>query len=332
MPARPSVREQAVVFREFATLVGAGLTLVQSLGELQKRPLSKPFERFLKSAAKRVGSGQKLSTAMRDQQGMFSGLVIALIEAGEEGGHLEEMLRTVADYLERELELRRMIARETFYPKVLVGAAILIPMATHVIIGAVTNGLSGAVQDVMKSLTWWGIIAAMLYALWLAWQRFRSTTTVALAVDRVKLYTPLLGGAILRLSLTKVARGLAALYDAGVGLPRAVGLAADGAGNDFIAAELKGTVGHLERGGKLSEALAVTSMRNTLLVRLLQTGEQTGNLDTMLIKAADHYEDEAETQIRRLAIAIVPVAVILMGGVVGYMIIKFYVGMYSGLI
>jgi type IV pilus assembly protein PilC len=331
MPARPSVREQAVVFREFATLVGAGLALLESLAELQKRPLSKPFERFLRSAVKRVSSGQKLSQAMRDQQGMFSGLVIALIEAGEEGGHLEEMLRTVAQYLERELELRRMIARETFYPKVLVGAAILIPLATRVIIGAVTNSLGEAIQSVMKSLTWWGIVAAMLYALWLAWLRFRSTTQVALVVDRLKLYVPLLGGAILRLSLTKVARGLAALYAAGVALPRAVDLAAEAAGNDFVEAEFKGSVGHLERGGKLSEALSVTSLRNTLLVRLLQTGEQTGNMDDMLTKAADHYEDEAETQIRRVAIGIVPVAVIIMGCVVGYMIIKFYVGMYSGL-
>lgn len=332
MPARPSVREQAVVFREFATLVSAGLTLLEALTELQKRPLSKPFQRFLKSAAKRVGSGQKLSLAMREESGMFSGLVVALIEAGEEGGHLEEMLRTVAQYQERELELRRMISRETFYPKILVGAAVLIPLATRVLIGAVTNSLSDAVQGAMKSLTWWGILAGMLYALWLAWVRFRSTTTVSLAVDRLKLHVPLLGGAILRLALTKVARGLAALYAAGVVLPRAVDLAAEAAGNDFIEAEFKGTVRHLERGGKLSEALGATSLRNTLLVRLLQTGEQTGNLDDMLSKAADHYEAEAETQIRRLAIAIVPVAVIVMGCVIGYMIIKFYVGMYSGLL
>ena len=332
MPARPSVREQAVVFREFATLVSAGLSLLEALTELQKRPLSKPLQRFFKSAVKRVSSGQKLSQAMREQEGMFSGLVIALIEAGEAGGHLEEMLRTVAQYLERELELRRMISRETLYPKILVGAAIVIPLATRVIIGAVTNSLGDAVQNVMKSLTWWGILAAMLYGLWVAWMKFRTTSSAALLVDRVKLHVPLLGGAILRLALTKVARGLAALYAAGVSLPRAVSLAAEAAGNDFITAEFKGTVRHLERGGKLSEALGVTSLRNTLLVRLVQTGEQTGNLDEMLTKAADHYEDEAETQIRRLAIGIVPVAVIIMACVIGYMVIKFYVGMYSGLL
>ena len=106
-------------------------------------------------------------------------------------------------------------------------------------------------------------------------------------------------------------------------------MASDACGNRYIAGQISPAIVHVEKGGAMSEALMQTRFANSVLVRLLRTGEQTGNIDEMMSKAADHYEDEAQTQIRRLAVAIMPVVTIIIGIVVAVMVVRFYVGHYT---
>jgi type IV pilus assembly protein PilC len=327
------VTEQAVVFRELATLVGAGISLVETLGELSKRPLTAEMRNFLATAQTYVSHGRKLSEAMRSTPGRFSELTISLVEAGEEGGRLEEMLRDAAMYLERDVELRRMVARETFYPKILLAACLFIPLATKVIVAGITkNGLAAA-GVLFLGLLMYAIFGGLpVLALYAVYRSFSRSETGRDKIDAMKLGVPVLGGVVERLALLKLARALGALYAAGVSWPKAVGLAADAAGNRCIGAEVRRAVPEVEKGKPLSEALAASRLKGSLVLRLLATGEKTGNVDEMVLKAADHYADETETQIKRMSVMIVPVAVILMGVVVGIMMARAYGGYFSALL
>lgn len=327
------VQEQAVVFRELATLVGAGISLVETLGELSRRPLSPPMRDFLSTAQTYVSHGKKLSEAMRNQPGRFSELTISLVEAGEEGGRLEDMLRDAAHYLERDVELRRMVSRETFYPKVLIAACLFIPLGARVIIAAVTGSASAAFATLLGGLLLYAVIGGLpalaIYALYRSAAR---SETGRDTIDAVKLRLPLLGGVIERLSLLRFARALGALYAAGVSYPKAVGLAADAAANRCIGSEVRAAIPRVEKGTPLSEALETSRLRGSLVLRLLSTGEKTGNVDEMVFKAADHYADETETQIKRMAVMITPIAVILMGIVVCLMMAQAYGGYFGALL
>jgi type II secretory pathway component PulF len=327
------LREQAVVFRELATLIGAGITLVQALSDLQQRPSSKACLHFLRSAQRRIGSGDSFSSVMNGFPGTFSELTVALVSAGEESGKLDDMLRDVAEYLERELALRQMIAQETFYAKILIGACIVIPLAAQSIIAFITQGseegLKVAAQGLLSYLLLIGIPAALLYAVY---RRISSSATGRRGIDALKLRVPLLGGVVRGLALAKFARAFAVLFDAGVQFQRTIRLAAGTMGNSYLTEMVAAAVPRVEQGGRLSEVLMQTRLSNELLVRLLQTGEQTGNVDEMMHKAAEYYEGETQSRIKKLSVTIVPVTVVIMGIVVALMVIRFYVGQYSELL
>lgn len=321
-----------MAFRELATLIGAGISIMQALSDQLRRPMSHPFRRFFQTASKRVSGGERLSVVMRDHGGMFSAISIALIEAGEVSGRLDLMLSDVASYLERELELRRMIARETFYAKILVAAALLIPLAARCIVAWLMQGLLAAIVVLLKTLLGYLIIGGVpLLALYIVYAHIASTRTGKNNIDAMKLRVPVIGGIVQKVALAKFARAYAALYDAGVSPAKAVPLAAQACGNRHLASGFEAAAARVEQGIPLSEALVGTPISDSLLVRLLATGEQTGNVDAMMLKAAEHYEDEAHTQIRRLAVAIVPVVVIITGIVVCLMVLRFYVGLYGSL-
>ena len=138
------VDQRVTFFRELATLVNAGVSIGEALSILQTRPGRPELRAAIADAAKRVSYGERLSDVMAEHPKMFSPLNLAMIAAGEEGGRLDEMLNEVADYLEKEQELRRMLSRETFYPKVLIGAVLLIPLIAQIVIAGVMVGVGAA--------------------------------------------------------------------------------------------------------------------------------------------------------------------------------------------
>lgn len=325
-----SVREQAHTFRELATLVGAGITISTALATVNRGGRSLAFGRFLARAERRVGQGEKLSVAMRDEGELFAEPVVALVEAAETSGRLEQTLHDVSDHMERELRLHIMIARETLYAKILVAATVFVPLTARTVMELLAGGLPASAGVLLRGLLLYalmgGLPALVLYRVY----RHLSTTPGGKdRLDAAKLNLASIGPVIERLALARFARTLAALYEAGVPYARSVSLAAAACGNRSLGHLLRSALPLLEEGNKLSEALATTRLRDSLLVRLLQTGEQTGEIDKMLIKAADHYEAEAQGQIRRLTVAIVPVVVILTGLIIGVMVVRFYMGLYT---
>ena len=320
----------AQFYRELATLVGAGMTLIQALHIVEENTSNPSLRWAVRSVVPGIERGQRLSENMRRFPQAFSPLAVAIVAAGEASGKLEEMLRTLADYAEHDLEVQRMIQRETLYPKILAAAILIIPLVTVIVVSLVGTGIVG-----LGMLAPVAVLAALLgltgLGVWLvrAYERSEQGRTL---VDRVRLTLPIFGGLAQRIVMSRFCRALAALYAAGVAMPESVKLAADASANLAVAAELRAAIPHLERGGRLSEVLVTSRYVPSTVVAMLRTGEQTGDIDGTLGKVADYYDDEAKTKIKQLATAIVPICVIIAAIFVVLILASFYVGYFSSIL
>jgi len=326
--------QKVQLFRELATLVNAGLSLGMALSTMEEQISSVEMRMALRDAARSVSSGKRFSEAMRRHPKVFSELNVALIAAGEEGGHLDDMLTLSADYLEKELEFQQTLARETLYPKLLLAAIVLIPLATRMIIAGLTMSLGQALLIGIKFCALAGLVvglpAVLLYLLYRRY--YYGTEQGRRAIDALKLRLPIAGAVTMKLSWARLARALSALYGAGVNIRSAVGIASRTAANRAIEETLEQTVPALERGEKLSDALAKTGQIPPLALSMLRTGEQTGQIDSTMVKVADYFEAEAFTTVKKGMTAIVPLAVILFGIVVLIMAAQAYGGYFGGLL
>jgi len=326
--------QKVQLFRELATLVNAGLSLGMALSTMEEQISSVEMRMALRDAARSVSSGKRFSEAMRRHPKVFSELNVALIAAGEEGGHLDDMLTLSADYLEKELEFQQTLARETLYPKLLLAAIVLIPLATRMVIAGLTMSLGQALLIGIKFCALAGLVvglpAVLLYLLYRRY--YYGTEQGRRAIDALKLRLPIAGAVTMKLSWARLARALSALYGAGVNIRSAVGIASRTAANRAIEETLEQTVPALERGEKLSDALAKTGQIPPLALSMLRTGEQTGQIDSTMVKVADYFEAEAFTTVKKGMTAIVPLAVILFGIVVLIMAAQAYGGYFGGLL
>lgn len=324
------IEQKATVFRELATMIKAGMTLSEALGVLETRRSYPRLKQAVTDAAKRVADGTRLSEVLKRYPDEFSDLTIGVIAAGEETGKLEDALDSVAEYLEREYSLRQMVSRETFYPKVLAVVVVLMPVATRALIVWIQGSFWAALWLVMKTLALYAALVAISVALiYIVYKAFTNTAQGQYMVDAAKLRVPLFGLVIRRLALAKFSRALAYAYGAGIASGPALELSSAVTGNVAIAQQLSAAVPHLHKGGKLSEVLAGSAEVDYMVVRMLQTGEQTGNIDETMQRVAEHFEIACESSIHRMAVLALPIGVIIMGIIVGFQISGFYSQYYG---
>lgn len=324
--------QRVQLFRELATLVGAGMSMGMALATVAEHGGSPEQRLALRDASRSVLSGKRFSEAMQRHPQVFSELNVALIAAGEESGHLDTMLGTSADHLEREMEFQQALARETLYPKLLLAAVLLIPLGARMVIAAFNASLAAAFLIGVKFILFLAIFVALpLYLLYLAYRHYVATLQGRRTIDALRLRIPIFGAVVMKLSWSRLCRALAALYGAGVNIRSAVGIASRTAGNTVIADALVQSVPALERGEKLSEALAKTGQIPPLALSMLRTGEETGAIDSTMDKVADYFEAEGFTTLRKSMTAIVPIAVVLFGIIVLIMALQAYMGYLGGL-
>jgi type II secretory pathway component PulF len=267
---------------------------------------------------------------MRRFPDVFSPLAVAVVTAGEEAGKLEEMLQVLAAYAEHNLELHRMLRRETFYPKILLLAIFTIVPIGLLIASAINPGLLG-----WTALIPIGILLAIGGAVGLGYLLVRSyqgSRQGRLAIDRIRLSLPVFGGLTRRIAMSRFCRALASLYSAGVGMAKAVDHAAEASANLALEETIRGTIPHVQGGGQLSDALAHHRLVPDLVVSMLRTGEQTGNIDQVLDKVADYYDDESRTKIHQLGQTIVPICVIIGAVVVLFIAVSFYLSFFTSML
>ena len=308
-------------FRQLAALMHAGTGIGAALQTLSENAANKSLRVACEQMGKRAMTGEPFSDSMKAFPGLFSPLMIGITSAGERGGFMEASFTRLADYAERDYQLEQSIKRETWYPKLIVFCSILIPG----VVPLVLSGPKAFFAQVGPPL----IIIALAILAWKVWNYARPALTSTISAfrvgsispakiyDEIKLMVPVVGKTARALASAKFCRALGALYSAGVGPSEAVRLGAQACGNRAIAERALGTIPQLNAGVPLTQCMKETKIFNPLALQMMRVGEESGDLDTQLDKAADFLETNAETTIKQA----VPVL-----GIVAFLCVALYVG------
>lgn len=315
-------------FRSLHTMTRAGVSPVQSLETIagqQRDPRMRAIGREMQAHAL---EGRPLSFGMQRYPEVFTPLMVSLIRTGEEAGMLEKSLLLVATYIDKEIKLRNLIRRLTLYPKIVVGASIIIIMGANSIIG-MFNG-----KPLWSPLTQpatWVCLAPWIVGIWAFIKFGLPNPNVKTWWDQFLGGIPYLGKTIKLLAMAKFGRALGALYQGGVPLHRATLLAADACGNEYIRGRIYPAARDLEQGASVFETFARTGVVDGIVLDMVKTGETTGNLDQMLEKVADFYEDDAEVRANVMANILGVVALLAVGVYVLFVVLTFYTGYFAGM-
>lgn len=316
------IKDLAPYYRQFATLINAGLPLFQTLVALESNTQNAKLKEITRAAQSRVQAGGRFSEVMAAYPWVFSPMQIEMVRASEEGGLLDQVLRQIADYVEHELEVRRLISRETIYPKIVMFVALMLLGVSGftggqmAIVGLV---LQGDVKTYFMNTI--GAALILLIPIFAAVVAFRlflfNIPGVRDGYDSFKIMIPAIGKLVKMFALAKFCRTFAALNRAGFGMPNALYIAGDASGNAVIRnAAYRGAL-RAERGESVADALAASGHFPPLTLDMFRTGEMAGNMDDMLDKMADFYEAEGKMKTHQAA---------LIFGVVVFLIVAFLVG------
>jgi len=324
---RIKTKDLAVFFGELGTMLHAGVTLFRAV-ELQSQTTANArLREVLRQTAARIQRGEKLGDCLARHPQIFSKLVIGLVRAGETMGGLDVMCRRAADYLEKEWALREAIKRETFYPKILAVAIIFIPSVPTLVLQGFGAWMAGFLKMIGVAFPF----AIVFGLLWFARGQYVQTRKGKANIDAAKLYLPLFGKVVRRLTLAKFCRALSALYGAGIGYVQALPTAAEACGNEAIAEAIRAAIPLVEEGEKLSAALSRSNYFHPIALQMVITGEETGKLDETLDKVADYFEGEAETAIRQMTVALGPLLLLVGAAFVLVKVLGFYTSFYGNM-
>jgi general secretion pathway protein F len=334
--------EQVLQFtQQLATLLGAGQPLDRALGILLELPDSPQARRVVERVREAVRGGAPLSTALEQQHGLFSRLYVNLVRAGEAGGNVHEALRRLADYLERSAKLRGRVINALIYPVILcvmvlgsVGflMAVVVPQFQVLFesLNAELPWYSQLVLDLSLFVRawWWALLLAVVLAgLWLA-SRLRQPEARR-ALDARLLRLRFVGDLVARLDTARLARTLGTLVRNGVPLLSAINLSRPVLGNRVLAEAVDAAAEEVKTGSGLGYALGRQKVFPRLAVQMVQVGEESGELDTMLLKVADTFDLETANALDRLMAALVPALTVLMTAVIAVIILSVLLPIYD---
>jgi MSHA biogenesis protein MshG len=327
--------------RQMFSLTKAGVPLLRSLRGMTESAGKPIMAETVLAVLADLEGGRDLSGSMRRHPKIFPALMVNMIQVGESSGRLDESFKEVATYLTREKQTADQIKAALRYPSfVLVAISVAIAIITLFVIptfaklfksqGAqlplptrIILGLSNF------AVAWWWAILIALVAGFFAWRAWVRTEAGQLIWDRFKLRLPVVGSIIRRAILVRFARGFAMAYGAGVPLLQALTLTSQAVGNSFVQQCLGKLQRGVEHGDTLTRSAAASEMFTPLVLQMLAVGEETGAVDTMLLEVGDFYEREIEYDISRLASAIEPILIMVIGGMVLVLALGVFLPMWN---
>ncbi|MEQ1821344.1 MAG: type II secretion system F family protein [Fimbriimonadaceae bacterium] len=315
-------------FRQLSTMLHAGVGMVQTLETIANQTSDHKLKSILRECRDGALEGRPLSQGMDRYPDVFAPLMISLVKTGEKAGMLDQTLKHISEYIEREIKLRNMIRMATLYPKVVVGASIFIIGVTNVIIG--TIGGQG-IWSPLTQLSTWLCIAPWIIGLFIFVKFILPDPNMKQRWDQFWLGVPYFGTTMKQFALAKFSRAFACLYRGGVSPQESALLSADACGNLHMRARLRPAAPMLEEGRGLTEVYAYTGVVDPVVLNMIHTGETTGDLDNMLERVATFYEEDSEVRAKVMATVAGVVALVCVGIYVAIVVIKFYVGHFSGL-
>jgi type IV pilus assembly protein PilC len=331
-----------VFSRQLATMIEAGVSVVAALVVLEEQTDDKYLQEIIAEIRGDVEGGMVLSKAFARHPKVFTKLYVSMIEAGESSGTLDKVLDRAATQIEKENQLKRRVKGAMVYPSVVITFAtlVLIFMLLFIVpvFAEIFEDLGGelpkptqlvmAASDLMRN--WWFVIIPAVIGLVLGFRRWKQTEKGRQVWDRFKLKIPMrIGATVHKVALARVSRTLATLIGAGVDIIQALEIAGSTSGNWVIEQALENTRTRVHEGAPVSQPLTEDPAFPPMLGHMVKIGEETGELDKMLTKIADFYEDEVDTAIKSLTSIIEPILMIGVGAMVGTIVIAMYMPMFK---
>jgi type IV pilus assembly protein PilC len=338
---RVSLADLVVFTRQLATMIDAGIAIVQSLQALSDQSPNKVMRDVIRDITTRVESGESFSEALQKHPKAFSRLYISMVAAGEKGGLLAEILARLATYLENSARLRRKVKSTMMYPIVVSTVAIAITVFLLVKVVPVFKDVYSSfgaklpgpteflmtLSDLMGHYLWVFLIGlgAMVYG----WLYFIKTKGGRDFWDKRRISLPVFGPIAHKICLARFTRTLASLIRSGVPILEVLQIVSQTVDNTLMEKAIKAASADIERGEGIATALGKHPVFPSMIIRMISAGEQTGNIDNMLERVSNFLDEEIETMLSGLMSLLEPLLIVFLGLLVGGMVICMYLPIFN---
>ena len=338
-----SQNDLLVFFRQLSVMLKSGVPLSQALELLAENMTNKKFGANIFDVSKRLGSGEELSSSLGNFPRIFSPIMIGLIEAGEAGGILSEVLERLASLVESQSKIKGQITGALIYPVAILVLSVTISLALLIFIvptfdemfrsmGAELPGLTSFMLVLSRIVTSLGFVIGAPITLFIGFYFFNitySTQSGRKFIDGLILKTPLFGDLILKSELASMSDTLSTLINSGISIVEAIERCINASNNEIIKIALRRSISLVTQGQELSTSLETAKVIPRLLISMIKIGEETGALSFMLENLANFYKREVEEAVTVLTKAMEPAVIFVVAGIVGTIVISLYLPMFS---
>jgi len=340
--AKITIKEKALFASKLSAMVDAGVPIMRSLDLMKRQQKSPLFRRALTAMTEEVNQGGSLGSSMRRWPKVFDNLTIAMVEAGEAGGVLDETLKRLSRLLEENARLQNQIKSALGYPITVFVIAILVFLGMTIFLiptfadifdqlGAELPMFTQMMLNLSKLLrsSFSVVLVGGLLIGAFALNRYYATPSGRRVIDGLMLKLPLFGDLLQKTASAQFCRTMSSLSRAGVPILMSLEILKETASNSVVCDAISNSRSDISEGVPLSTALAMKRVFPDMMVSMLAIGEETGEMDAMLSKVADFYEDEVTTMVKALTSMIEPIMIVLVGLIVGSILLAMYLPMFS---
>jgi len=331
-----SLQDKVLFSRQFATMINAGVPIVQALNILRQQSNSRKLKAAVSDVAKQVEGGSTLANALASHPEVFDNIYVNMVRAGEIGGILDEVLERLATQQEKDAKVRSKVKGAMVYPGVITTATVA---AFFFLMTVIVPGLSGIFQSVGSTLPWytkallvisnfmvhsWYLIIIGAVVLVVVYVRWHKTVSGKHTVDKIMLKLPIFGPILVKVNVARFARTFGSLMASGISVLDAINATKDSLGNTVYQDELAAVAQKVKNGRPMSEQLKESKNFPAIVGQMLAVGEETGQMDTILLKTAEFYEEEVDNVVASITSIIEPLLIIVLGGMVGFIVISVF--------
>jgi type IV pilus assembly protein PilC len=339
--AKIKPRDLMIFTRQFATMIDAGLPIVQSLDILSLQTESKAFRNIIRTIKQDVEGGSTLAEALKKHPKVFDDLYVNMVAAGEAGGVLNAILNRIAVFIEKATKLKRKVKGAMIYPAtiVVVAVAVVSVLLIYVIpvfgelYGSMGKALPAPTQITINLSNWFRAyfiyIVGMVVAIGVAVHFYYKTDNGKLMIDGMMLRFPVVGDLIRKVAVARFSQNMSVLLSSGVPILDGLAITAKTAGNKVVERAVMKCRVSISQGKTLAEPMAESKIFPPMVCQMVAVGENTGSLDSLLKKVAEFYEDEVDSAVANLTALMEPVILIVLGIIIGGLVISMYLPIFQ---
>jgi type IV pilus assembly protein PilC len=332
-----------IATRQLSTMVQSGMSLLRALYVIEEQTESDKLREVFIEVRKDVEAGVALSDALQRHPEAFNELYVAMVQAGETGGILDQTLVRVAEQLEKDAALRRQIKAAMVYPSLIGGFAfiVLFALVTFLVpvFEKIFNDFGGELPAITKFTVWlshmftqrWYVMIVVTFAVVSLFRYWKRSERGRMQWDRLKLKFPMkIGDIVQKVALARFSRTFSGLIAAGVPMLEAIDITGKTSGNKVIERAMDDVRESVKKGGSLTQPMTkVPEAFPVMVTQMIGVGEETGALESMMSKVADFYEEQVDAAVKALTSILEPVMIVVVGAIVGFIVISMYLPMFK---